>query len=285
MTKLQKATESVTGKRRLIVHCGVQKTGSTSIQRYLMQNAEMLADDLIIRTPTEGSPMRPLGRAAIDFSFHSDSKDSKQALKVALDDVLDTLPPDSRPVLLSHENLAGAMPGNGGETRLFPALPLILALVKDHVTAFDVDFVYYTRRMSSWRSSVWAQAVRTDGYIRTEKEFMAETSDLPGWNDLLVRVSAAVGAPCVTRFKLEDETDPLRPGHQLLRHIGLNDEKLDALQPLQGRSMSRLNKSTTELIRKINTLNINPHARRKVIDLIAQQQHLFNSDHPSEGTL
>lgn len=284
MAKLRKATGPA-GKRRLIVHCGVQKTGSTSIQRYLMQNADLLAGDLIVRTPAEGSPMRPLGRAAIDFSFHPDSSDSRQTLKVALDDVLETLPADSRPVLLSHENLAGAMPGNGGETRLFPALPLILAIVKQHVTEFDVDFVYYTRRMSTWRPSVWAQAVRTDGYTRTEKEFMAETSDLPGWKDLSDRLTASVGADCVTRFRLEDETDPLRPGLQLLRHAGLSDDSLNALQALHAPSMSRLNGSATEFIRHINALNINPHARRKVINLIVNEQNLFNSDHRSEGTL
>ncbi|RJE83767.1 hypothetical protein [Paracoccus onubensis] len=285
MTKLRKATGPVTGKRRLIVHCGVQKTGSTSIQRYLMQNADLLANDLIVRTPTEGSPMRPLGRAAIDFSFHPDSSDSRQTLKIALDDVLETLPADSRPVLLSHENLAGAMPGNGGETRLFPALPSILAIVKEHATEFDVDFVYYTRRMSAWKPSVWAQAVRTDGYTRTEKEFMAETADLPGWKDLSVRLIESVGADCLSRFKLEDESDPLRLGLQLLHHAGLSDDRLNALQPLHAPSMSRLNESATEFIRHINMLNINPHARRKVINLIANEQHLFNSDHRSEGTL
>ena len=51
--------------RRLIVHMGVQKTGSTSIQRHLRRNEDALAGDLVVRTPEEGSPMRPLGRAAV----------------------------------------------------------------------------------------------------------------------------------------------------------------------------------------------------------------------------
>lgn len=273
------------GKRRLIVHFGVQKTGSTSIQRFLDLNSTLLAEELIVRTPKEGTPMRPLGRSAIDFSFHPGSKDSRQALKTAMDDVLDTLPDGDRPVLISHENLAGAMPGNGGETRLFPALPRILSIIKDRASEFSVEFVYYTRSMTTWKPSVWAQAVRTDGYVRTQEEFMVEMSDLPGWSDLNARLEASVGRDCLTRFRLEDETDATRSGRQLLRLAGLSDERIDSLQPLESLSVSRLNDSATEFLRQINVLNLNPHARLKVANLVARAQHLFHSDPRSEGTL
>lgn len=273
------------GKRRLIVHVGVQKTGSTSIQRHLGRNAKALSDRLVVRTPEEGTPMRPLGRAAVNYSLRSESGDTEAALKIALDDVLDTLPANDVPVLLSHENLAGAMPGNGGEIRLYPALPQIVSLIQGHAKDFDVDFVYYSRRMNAWKSSVWAQAVRTDGYTRREEEFMAETAELPGWGNLHRRLVEAVGGTRVTRFKLEDEAEAERPGRQLLLHAGLSDAEIDALQPLDGSSMSRLNDASTEFLRHLNSLNINPHARGKVADLVARTQSLFNADHRPEGTL
>lgn len=110
--------------RRLIVHVGVQKTGTTSLQRHLQRNAAALADRLLVLTPREGTPMRPLGRAAVAYSLRQ-GPDSEDALRAAIADVLETIPDNGLPVLLSHENLAGAMPGNGGETRLYPALPRI----------------------------------------------------------------------------------------------------------------------------------------------------------------
>ncbi|WP_347140223.1 hypothetical protein [Paracoccus sp. SSK6] len=270
------------GARRLIVHMGVQKTGSTSVQRHLRRNAEALADHLVVRTPEEGSPMRPLGRAAIAFSLDP-SKDRAQALKLAFREVLDTLPANDVPVLISHENLAGAMPGNGGETRLFPLMPQIAALLLAEAQDFAMDFVIYTRNHKTWRPSVWAQAVRTDGYGRSLAEFEAETADLPGWGDLVRRLGPATGDR-LTRFKLEDEPDPLRPGRRLLRHAGLDDARIDALQPLDGPTNSRLNDGATEFLRRLNGLALNPHAHGRIVDLVARAEHLFAADVPSQGT-
>ncbi|QIR85506.1 hypothetical protein [Paracoccus sp. AK26] len=270
------------GARRLIVHLGVQKTGSTSIQRHLRRNADTLAHHILVRTPEEGSPMRPLGRAAIAFSL-APSDDRAQALRLAFRDVLDSLPANAVPVLISHENLAGAMPGNGGETRLYPALPQIAALLMAEAREFTTDFVIYTRSRKSWRPSVWAQAVRTDGYTRSLLEFEVETADLPGWGDLVRRMTAETGDR-VTRFRLEDETDPLRPGRQLLRHAGLDDALIDALQPLDGPTNNRLNDGATEFLRRLNGLSLNPHAHGRIVDLVARAEHLFAADASPEGT-
>ncbi|VDS09963.1 hypothetical protein PARHAE_03173 [Paracoccus haematequi] len=269
------------GARRLIVHLGVQKTGSTAIQRHLRRNADALADHLVIRTPEEGSPMCPLGRAAVAFSLDP-SGDRAQALKLAFRAVLDTLPPGDVPGLISHENLAGAMPGNGGEVRLYPALPQIAALLLAEARDFAVDFAIYTRQQKAWRPSVWAQAVRTDGYGRSLAEFETETGGLPGWGDLMRRLTAEVGDR-VTRFKLEDEADPLRPGRQLLRHAGIGDDLIDALAPLDGPSNSRLNTGATEFLRRLNGLALNPHAHGRIVDLVARAEHLFAADVP-QGT-
>ncbi len=272
--------------RRLILHVGVQKTGTTSIQRFLKLRASELADCLIVRTPEEGTPMRPLGRAAVALSL-SGQKDDREALRAAFDDVLDTVPDGPQPVILSHENLAGAMPGNGGETRLYPALPRILKILDKSAQArgFSCDVVLYTRQMLSWRPSVWAQAVRTDGYAGTFEEFMEATADLPEWDDLVDRVRAVLGPDRVTRLRLEEETDLERPGRQLLAHAGIEAARIDALAPLEDAAMKRLNGGSTEFLRQVNALALNPHARGRIADLVARTQHLFTADAPSEGTL
>lgn len=272
------------GMRRLIVHLGVHKTASTAIQRHLQRNAGALADRLIVRTPQEGSPMRPLGRAGLAYSLRP-GKDRAAALRQALADVLVDVPINDLPVLLSHENIAGAMPGKDGETGLYPALPQIARAIKEAADAYHVEFVYYTRGMSSWPGSVWSQIVRTEGYTRDYQQFLAEIADLPAWDDLHRRLLASVGADDVTCFRLEDETDPARPGRLLLRHAGLTDAEIDALRSLDGPSNERLCPAATEFMRRLNGLSIHPHARRKVSDLVARAQHLFAADAPSEGTL
>ena len=270
--------------RRLIVHLGAQKTGSTGLQRHLHLNADLLADRLVLLTPEKGSPMRPLGRAAVAYSLKP-AEDTARALENALREVLAMLPDNDLPVLLSHENLAGAMPGNGGETALYPAMPQIARIVQETAAGFAVDFVIYTRDMPNWKPSVWAQAVRTDGYTGTLAQFLDETAALPEWDDLIARITSVIDAADITCFRLEDEPKDGHPGRLLLRHAGLSDAEIDALGPLDETANPRLNAGSTEFLRRLNQMALNPHARGKVVDLVARAQHLFTAEKPSEGTL
>lgn len=266
------------------LHVGVQKTGSTSLQRFLQLNAPDLAGELVIRTPDEGTAMRPLGRAAIALSLTSKGGDAP--FVAAFHAVLDTLPAGAEPVVLSHENLAGAMPGNGGETRLYPALPRLAGLLARTAAdrGFDARFVLYTRRMGGWKRSVWAQAIRTDGYSRDWSGFADETAGLPGWKDLIRRLEPVTGPDRLHRLRLEDEPDMQRPGSRMLRLIGLTQARIAALAPLEGRAMERLSDASTEFLRRVNMLAINPHARDRISELVSRSQTLFAADAPPKGT-
>ncbi|WP_022708419.1 hypothetical protein [Paracoccus zeaxanthinifaciens] len=268
-------------QRPLIFHIGVQKTGTTSVQRFLEQAAPQIADRVILRTPAEGTPMRPLGRAAVAFSL-APGKDRREALVAALDEVLDTIPQGDQPVLISHENLSGAMPGNGGETGLYPVLPRLLKQLDRAAQdrSFDPRYVICTREMEDWLPSVWAQAVRTDGYAGSWADFRAATADLPDWPNLVRRIENAVGEGRVTHLHGPDDT-----ARHLLRLAGLSDDRIDALPPLADRAMERLNDNATEFLRQLNRLELNPHARDRVAELVARSQHLFTAQAPSEGTL
>lgn len=261
--------------RRILLHLGVQKTGSTAFHHLLMRNADALADRLVLRTPHEGTPMRPLGRAAVAYALHPD-KDSERRLTDAATLVREELPDDHRTVLISHENLAGAMPGNGGETRLFPALPGIVAVLDRVFKRIGrPEFVVCTRDLASWRPSVWAQAVRTDGYAGDYDRFLAETGDLPGWDDLAARLCDQVGGARLHLLRYEDQPDSSRPWSQILALAGIDDAGLAALEPVVARPMARLPEGATEFLRRLNALNLNPHPRDRVADLVAGSAHLF----------
>ena len=261
--------------RRILIHLGVQKTGSTAFHHLLTRNAQVLAERLVLRTPHEGTPMRPLGRAAVAYALHPD-KDTERKLTDAATLVREELPDDRRPVLISHENLAGAMPGNGGETRLFPALAVIVGVLDRVFKRIGrPEYVICTRNFDNWRPSVWAQAVRTDGYDGDFARFQAETRDLPGWDDLAVRLRAEVGGARLHVLAYEDQPDAARPWSQILALAGLQDDSIAALDPIATRPMARLPEGATEFLRRLNTLNLNPHPRDRVADLVARSAHLF----------
>ncbi len=260
--------------RRLIVHLGVQKTGTTSLQNFLARNRAALAGWMTVLTPTRDSPLRGVGRAATAFSLIP-SATTEATLAQALADCLPDIA-ETGITLLSHENLPGAVIGNGGTVQLYPQITRILALVDAAFAPLVPEYVIYTRDMPAWKRSVHGQVVRTDGYTRTLPDFLTETDACGDWTGLAARMADAVG-PRVTVFRLEDEPCAQFPGTQLLRHAGLTEADIAALTPIPGRQNRAMNAGALEFARLVNTIDVPPRVRRMVIDLAATHQSLFNA--------
>ena len=109
----------------MIIHCGVQKTATTSLQRFLQRNADALAPGLHVLTPERGSPVRDLGHTAMQLSLDP-SPELQARLTAQIAGLRDLLAGLSGTVLISHENLPGAMIGKGGVVTLYPMLGRIL---------------------------------------------------------------------------------------------------------------------------------------------------------------
>lgn len=270
--------------RRLILHVGVPKTGSTSLHHFIKRNEAALADVVALATPRYEVSLRPSARAAIAYSL-APQPDTEAALRREFAEALRQIPQNDLPVLLTHENLAGAMPGNGGEVRLFPMLAQIARILREVAVGWDMQLVYYSRNVEKWRPSVWAQAVHTDGYAGTFEKFIDDTRNLPDWSDLTDRLIAVLGFDKVFHFRLEDEPEILRPGRQLFRLIGMSADAFDKLRPLERPGMTRLNAASTEFLRQLNALSLNPHARNSVARLVARNQPMFNAEYRPQGIL
>lgn len=261
--------------RSLTVHLGVQKTASTAFHHLLHRNEGRLSGRLTVRTPAPNTPTRAAARAAIAYSLAPDA-----AHRATLADRITSLRDEllaagPAPILVSHENLAGAMPGNGGEVKLYPQIGTILALLAEHLAPFTPRFAFYTRDMAAWKRSVHNQAVKTDGYAGTWDDFATETAACGDWDEMRARAEAAVGADNLAFFKLEDEPDPMRPGQQLLAWAGLSSGEIAALEPLASKPNESLNPGSLEFMRQINRVGLAPTPRTKVMQLVTRQQALF----------
>ncbi len=262
--------------RRLTIHCGVQKTASTSLHHFIRRNQRLLQPFLDVLTPVKGSQTRAMGRAAMQFSLDPSPK-RKQNLINLITGVRDQLVGGVTPVLISHENLPGAMLGKGGVTTLYPRLEEIIDLLNTYFAPFVPDYVFCTRQMPSWKNSVYNQAVKTDHYPHSRSVFDADTQNCGTWDDLAHRMQALVGAPRARFFRIEDETDPHRPGLQILRHAGLDDDVIATLTAMDRHSNPSLNAGALEFQRLVNTLKLEKSARRKVSELVRVNQPLFAS--------
>lgn len=271
------ADHKIPTTRRLIIHCGAQKTGSTSLHHIVGRNRRMLARHLTVLTPSKGTPTRELGRAATQFSL-SPSDEARTRLINAVRTLHDGLMGGTDTVLISHENLCGAMIGNQGTTTLYPRIEEILTIVSENFAPLKPEFVFYTRPMNDWKQSVYGQAVRSDKYTGTRAEFLSETRESGTWDQLERRMTAAIGTDRLRMFGLENEPDDRRPAQQLFRHAGLTDADIATLSPIAGKRNQSLNSGALEFLRLINGMGLDRKAHRAITDLIKTQQQLFMSE-------
>lgn len=274
MTGARDTVQQGAPTRRLILHCGVQKTGSTALHRYLERNSEALAGRLEVLTPVRKSVTQRLGRAAMQFSLEP-VEERRKALSDLAREMADHLADGQGTALISHENLPGAMIGKRGVVTLYPHLDKILTILQEALAPIVPEVVFYTRDMDAWKTSVHNQAVKSDHYTGTWTEFASETMACGTWAEVEARAAACLGPDNVTLFALEDESDPARPGAQLLRHAGLDADEIAALSPRPRRANQSLNAGALEFLRQINGLALDQPVRRKIVDLIGANQSLF----------
>ena len=102
-----------------------------------------------------------------------------------------------------------------------------------------------------------------------------ETVDCGSWDGLGDRMRAQVGPDRVRFFRVEDESEPGKPGLQLLRHAGLSEADIAALSPLAGRRNPSLNAGALEFLRLVNGLGLERKARAGIAELVTANQSLF----------
>jgi hypothetical protein len=259
---------------RLVIHMGVQKTGSTAFHHFVNQNREVLDPYLQVLTPAKASPTRAAGRMAGLFSLDPTLEpDFTSALRDLQEYVLNK--PGN--YLISHENLPGAMLGRDGVVTLYPQLEKLLAILDREFAPLQPSYVFYTRSMARWKKSVHNQAVKSDRYKATLETFLQETANCGSWDALKSRVEGAVGAARCAFFALEDEADAERPGRQLLRHCGVPQAVIETMEPVRGARNPSLSAGALEFLRLVNELDLPRSARRPVAQLVRENPALFAS--------
>ncbi|TCL08552.1 hypothetical protein BXY66_0589 [Shimia isoporae] len=270
------AVRDISANRRVIVHIGAQKTGSTSLHRFLKLNQETLAGKVDIRVPVKGSVVRELGKTCALYSLKPAAH--KASLVGLLEQVRADLEGGDSVCIISHENIIGAMMGRRDVRELYPRAGEIVGLIDAHLAPFKPDYVIYTRARDAWLKSVYNQAVKSDSYAGSKAQFDADVRDARDWPAVAQEVAAVVGDDRLSVFALEDETTADRPGRQLLTLAGLTSDEIDALSPLEGRSNQSLNAGSLEFMRQLNGLGLPQQARKKVAALVKDNQSLFDAD-------
>ncbi|WP_375281520.1 hypothetical protein [Pseudooctadecabacter sp.] len=260
--------------RRIIVHAGFHKTGTTTVQTHLRQNGRYIwpKSALVLPGRTRGGAAlmavrySRLGAPALLEAFASDLHKTLSALDVGT----------SRKVLISDENLAGRMPGRDGQMAYGATAPLMARAEQVIHDVFGTDaeviFHFSIRHPETWLRSTYRHNLRTsrltmdrDTYLdtyRAASDLRRVAEDVAGAvkGRVQLRDVAGLDGPEGLSAPLIDLLD--LPGHLRRKlvplppqNVGPNDDVLDALLDLNRSKLSdkALQKAKAALLEKAHS--------------------------------
>jgi len=197
--------------RRIIVHAGFHKTGTTTVQKTLRANRRLLRDHVRI-------VLRPGMVAACEAArAYSQARDpvTLALFGYELAQLADGWrKSDTRPVLLASEDLAGHMPGRR-ELRRYDATPRLMqtlaATFGDVLGQVRLAYYFSTRKPAPWLRSCYHQHLRATRITQTAEEYARAHASSARLGRAVYAVRKAVAPHPVSDCLLED-THSLRLG-------------------------------------------------------------------------
>lgn len=243
-------------KINLILHFGVHRTGTTTIQGFLKQNANKLIDEGFLY-PHMGFDYK---HVRVSWGIKSGRLNAKKVIEL----IDSELSPNIHTVILSHEDFS-----------IIPKLGWLKRL-KDK---FDVKAVFYLRRQDEWLESWYNQHIKWPWMKKfssaTPEFFLDNISDFFWINylDTLDRVSDVLGSENIY--------------YKAVGEFGVKDTLTDfrnylSLKNIYSYSKKNLNSSLTacqiQILRNIDLSDLRPDfkAMRKI--LIALRSLEINED-------
>ncbi len=242
---------------RMIVHAGFHKSGTTSVQMMLRSNRALIESEFSIYMRGR---IRAICEAARAWSIRREPLEMSLYQFELADWMAGLDRDDTRPTLISAEDLAGHMPGRHRLLR-YDAAPALLAtwaeIAQEMFPGIALDFCFSTREAGPWMRSAHAQNIRATRSVETRDAFtarMAATTDLTADAEA-VRDSLPEGA-MLHHWRLEDHANgPLGPLDPLLDLVGASQQMRRAIQP-EPPSNKSLPPHKLEELRQLNARDI-----------------------------
>lgn len=212
--------------RRIILHAGFHKTGTTTLQETLALNATLLLPHVELYLQ-HGALISSLSRAVLDFSGNR-CKATKADITTCARAFFSLIDQDDpRPVLVSSESLAGHFPGSSGVGKYEPA-PIAMALIRDawRDVAGNTDSfeTYYSTRRTGWLASCHWQRLKNNRATISLQDYIDKYAIAADHDAILADLRARIGAHAVHTAALEDIDHPVDPVLNLLDLTHLRED-------------------------------------------------------------
>lgn len=224
--------------RKVILHIGTHKTGTSFIQKRLEASVGVLpkSHGIIVRkTPALEALTTTMRRLrSVEQARDSRDKIALQAQKLARECVKPN-------TLISHEDILGPVPTRANIRGLYPYLEHTLPAVLHgfQVEGIGVSVVIYTREFDDWLGSVFRYRFKDRPHgVFNPKRYRANNALPDNWDGLLERVQAAVGANPLHVFTFEGDRATGNLGGNLYTLFGLSDAVQARFAPMEAQNVT-----------------------------------------------
>ncbi|MEH6359546.1 MAG: hypothetical protein V7761_02315 [Amylibacter sp.] len=137
--------------KKILIHLGPHKTGSTAIQKLLNQNSTILRSHGINFVHTKHVHEAAMAMAGAEY------EKSEKILSMLANDMESS---SSEQFILSQEDFAGHLIGRDKGRKVYPRLTKHLRILNRAFNSFDVSFLFFTRNEDDWLRSCYVQNLK-----------------------------------------------------------------------------------------------------------------------------
>lgn len=248
--------------RRILIHAGFHKTGTTSVQQMLRTHRQALRPHArVLMRPAmldlcEAARAYSISRAKLDLSF-------VQAEAAAL---MGTITQEKAPiVIMSSEDLSGHMPGRRGLAS-YDAAPALMKAIRDGIALgcpdTQVTFLFTTRDAAPWLRSCYGQHLRASEMILSLEDYVSGFESSATLGAIIAETAEIISKNEVKTAKLEDiAKHRLGPVSAVLEHAGIPQDLMETLTPLAPANTASAPDLMDKLL-KLNRASMDRDARR-----------------------
>jgi len=217
--------------RRIILHAGFHKTGTSTLQRFLRNNRVALRKQVALRLRWHMQDLIAATRG------YSSDRDPLTLIKVQsrFGEMLNALPGmPKRTLIISAEELCGHLPGRGTVADYGAAPELLYAfweMTKARFPLSEIMIYMTTRAPEPWLASAYWEHVKSSDMTLDYDAFERTYHGAAALRDMVSEITARVPTP-VYSSALEDCRDlPLGPAAPLLDFCDIPLSVRDTLVP------------------------------------------------------
>ena len=176
-------------KRKVLVHVGPHKTGSTAIQTVLMESGSSLAEAGIQFMHDKLTHETALYFSQGEFDAAQDNLAvlAKQISESQFDRII-----------LSQEDFCGDLPGRTRSNRVYPNFTKILRAIERGLRPHEVTFVFFERDEVEWLTSCYHQHLRYRTLFCDIHDFFDHFQGFKSWEDFFDWPRKQLGAKFIT---------------------------------------------------------------------------------------